>query len=84
METKPKTPATPDSSNFKDLESPISNFRRHSMPRKYFALYERATTGKSRKAAIRSFCLECCGYSSLEVRKCTDLGCPLYIFREEG
>lgn len=57
----------------------------------------RASRGKgkvklpSRKKAIRDFCIECFGggrggrtdnvviYS--EIRKCTDLGCPLYEVR---
>jgi len=38
----------------------------------------------SRKAAIRSFCLECVGYVEKEVRLCTDKGCPLYYFRIGG
>lgn len=31
--------------------------------------------------AIRAFCLECCGGSSVEVRDCTSRMCPLKPFR---
>ena len=39
---------------------------------------------KSRKAAIRSFCIECMGYVGSEVIKCTDKECPLYRWRRTG
>jgi hypothetical protein len=32
-------------------------------------------------AAIRAHCLDCCGGSSEEVRKCTAVGCPSWPFR---
>lgn len=31
--------------------------------------------------AIKEFCLECCGYNSNDVKKCTAPLCPLYAFR---
>lgn len=31
--------------------------------------------------AIKSFCYQCCGYSSQEVKKCTASNCPLYKYR---
>jgi len=31
--------------------------------------------------AIRAKCLDCCGGSEAEVRKCTAIGCPLWPFR---
>ena len=52
------------------------------VPSKYRQLYDRRA--KSRKAAIRSFCLECVGYSETEVRECTDENCPLYDWRLRG
>ena len=55
--------------------------RRAQMPRSYRACYDKAVSGKSRKAAMRAFCLECCGYEIREVFLCTDLGCPLYPYR---
>ena len=54
------------------------------IPRKYKGLYKKATINRSRKAAIRSFCLECCGYQEKEVKLCTDTGCTLYKYREKG
>lgn len=53
-------------------------------PPKYRNLYRRAWTAKSRKAAIRAFCLECVGWSEKEVRLCTAPACPLYEFRLRG
>jgi hypothetical protein len=45
-------------------------------------IFLRAWTGKSRKAALRAFCLECVGYESAEVNCCTTPACPLYEYRE--
>lgn len=55
--------------------------RREEMPRLYRACYDKAVSGKSRKAAMRAFCAECCGWQINEVYLCTDLGCPLYPYR---
>lgn len=38
-------------------------------------------TGKSRKAAIKLMCLECVGGSRADVARCTDGGCPLFLYR---
>lgn len=54
------------------------------VPAKYRKLYRRAWSGKSRKAAIRAFCLECVYWSEKEVRLCTAPACPLFEFREKG
>lgn len=54
------------------------------IPRKYQRLYLRAWTGQSRKSAIRAHCLECMGYQSGEVPRCTAPGCALYPYREGG
>ena len=51
------------------------------MPKLHRATYERAIIGRSRKAAMHSFCCECCGYQIQEVYFRTDLGCPLYPYR---
>jgi len=53
-------------------------------PQKYKKLYVKALAKKSRKAAIRSFCLECMCYYPDEVKRCTDDGCPLYKYRING
>ncbi len=54
---------------------------RENTPQKFRGQYDRATKGRSRSMAIRSFCLSCMGYSPNEVEKCTSLGCPLYKWR---
>ena len=58
--------------------------RLSDVPKKYRQLYRRAWERKSRKAAIRAFCLECDGWSENEVRLCTAPACPLYEFRLKG
>ena len=52
------------------------------IPEKYQPMYNRRK--KSRKAAVRSFCLECVGYSENEVKLCTDHACPLFRWRLRG
>ncbi len=54
------------------------------IPAKYRAMYRTAWKHKSRKKAIRAFCLECVGYMPSEVRLCTSPDCPLFEFRLEG
>jgi len=54
------------------------------IPARYEGLYRRAMAKKSRKAAIRCFCLECCGWVAEEVERCTDTTCPLWRYREKG
>ncbi len=55
--------------------------RLSQMPKQYRATYKRAMTGRSRKAAMRAFCGECCGWEIKEVFLCTDYGCPLFPYR---
>lgn len=55
--------------------------RRAQMPRSYRATYDKAVKGKSLRAAINSFCLECVCWQIEEIRNCTDLACPLYAVR---
>jgi len=47
----------------------------------YRKTYQRAMTGKSRKAAIKSFCLECVHWEREEIRRCTYRKCPLHPYR---
>ena len=63
-----------------DREQKISECRAQ-MPRLYRAKYDAAVGGKSRKAAMHAFCLECCGWQIKEVFLCTGLACPLYPYR---
>ena len=55
--------------------------RRAQMPRSYRATYDKAVSGKSLRAAVNSFCLECVCWQIEEIRNCTDLGCPLFAIR---
>lgn len=47
----------------------------------YRKVYTKAVSHKSRNAAVKAFCLECVGWEREEVKKCTDLACPLYGYR---
>jgi len=55
--------------------------RRAQMPKIHRANYDKAMGGKSMKAAIKAFCLECVGWEKEEVRLCTGLACPLWPYR---
>ena len=55
-----------------------------NMPPKYRALFQRAWARRSRKSAIRGFCLMCVGYSPHEVELCSAPACPLYEYRMRG
>lgn len=55
--------------------------RRSQMPRSYRAVYDKAVQGRSLRASINSFCLECVCWQIEEIRKCTDLACPLWAVR---
>ncbi len=39
--------------------------------------FEKAYVGRSKQAAIKSFCLECIGFERSEIRNCTAPACPL-------
>ena len=54
---------------------------RADMPNVYRGIYDRAVSGKSLRAAVNSFCLECVMYQREEVRLCTSLACPLWLHR---
>jgi len=55
--------------------------RLNQIPESRKAKYKKAVSGKSLRAAVNSMCLECVGYSTREVSLCTDLACPLYMYR---
>jgi hypothetical protein len=55
--------------------------RREQIPRAYKATYDKAVRGKSLRAGINAFCLECVCWHIEEIRHCTDLACPLYAMR---
>ena len=45
------------------------------------SVFERAYVGKSRSAAIKAKCLDCCCYQRNEVKLCTTVACPLWNYR---
>lgn len=51
------------------------------IPKRYRDLYEQAASGRSRKAAIRAYCLMCVDWNAEEVRRCSMSECPLYPHR---
>ena len=55
--------------------------RPYDVPPKYQRLYEKAKSGKSRRAGIRCHCLMCVGWRAKEVELCTAIECPLYAYR---
>ena len=54
---------------------------RADMPKLYRGIYDKAVSGKSRKAAMHAFCLECVGWVIKEVFLCTSPQCSLYPYR---
>lgn len=55
--------------------------RRKQIPDIHRANYDKAIRGRSMKAGVKAFCLECTCWQKEEVRLCTDLACPLYPYR---
>ena len=55
--------------------------RLNDMPRLYRSTYLRAMGGNDRRAAVKSFCLECVCWQREEVKLCTSTACPLYKYR---
>ena len=69
-----------------DGQADVEAVRRRRLaliPVRQRAVFEKAWAGRSRKAAIRAFCLECVGHESAEVNRCTSPACPLYPYRED-
>jgi len=55
--------------------------RRCEIPKSYRGIYDRAVRGRSLRAAINAFCLECVCWQRKEITLCTDLACPLFAVR---
>ena len=51
------------------------------VPVLYRPTYERAFSGKSKAAAIKAACLNCCGNVRAEVTACAVYACPLFSHR---
>ena len=76
----PRPPADPPAGQA-DVEA-VRHDKLADIPVRQRPIFRRAWKGKSRKAAIRAFCLYCMGYESAEVNRCTAPDCPLYEYRE--
>jgi hypothetical protein len=48
---------------------------------RYLAAFRRAYAGKSLRAAVNAFCIECNGFDAAAVRECTAPACPLWHYR---
>jgi hypothetical protein len=59
----------------------IRQRRLAQIPPRQRPIFLQAWAGKSRKAAIRAFCLGCVGHEPAEVNRCTAAACPLYPYR---
>ena len=53
---------------------------RRDAPR-YLDTFRRAYAGKSLRAAVNAFCVECQGYDPAAVKDCTAPACPLFTHR---
>lgn len=84
LEPDPNISEVVGNRQFSGPQTTIATEYEQRIPPAHRGRYRRAITGKSRKAAIRAFCLECTGWSSKEVRLCTSPGCPLYRYRVKG
>ena len=65
-----------------DLEA-VRQKRLEQIPLRQRSIFRRAWMGKSRKSAMRALGLECMGYESAEVNRCTAPACPLFAYRED-
>ncbi len=55
--------------------------RASDIPERYQPQYRKAMAGKSLRAAVNAFCLECVTWDHREVGLCTSSQCPLYPYR---
>ena len=54
---------------------------RKEIPRQFRKVYDIAMSGRSLRAAVNSFCIECVGYVFSEVKQCCSPQCPLFRYR---
>ena len=52
-----------------------------TIPQVYQQNYKTAISGKSRAAAIKAKCLDCCNWQRVEVANCPVETCPLFPYR---
>jgi hypothetical protein len=48
---------------------------------RYLSTLRRAYAGRSLRAAVNAFCIECNGFDAAAVRECTAPACPLWSYR---
>jgi len=48
---------------------------------RYLNTFRRAYAGKSLRAAVNAFCIECMGFEYAAIRDCTAPACPLFLYR---
>ena len=53
-------------------------------PERFRRMYVEAVTCNRRQLAIRTFCVQCTGWTPSETRECTGCGCPLWPYRMGG
>lgn len=67
-----------------DRATDVSSVKKRlsEMPKSFRNNYLAAVNEKaSPRGAIKAHCCECCGYDRSEVRNCTSVACPLYLYR---
>lgn len=75
---KKSVPRRPGGTQVVSFDEVVEGMRK-AVPKEFARLVEKAARG-SRAAGIRLKCLECCGWSRSEVRKCEAVECPLWRF----
>ena len=48
---------------------------------RYLATFRRAYAGKSLRAGVNAFCVECMAFDAAEVKNCAAPACPLWLYR---
>jgi|GEM_PF-2237253 len=74
-------PAQDRLSRLDPARRPVVERRLSQMPNHCRNTYLRAIGGKSPRAAIKAFCLECVGWQRGEIPRCTAPACPLWAYR---
>lgn len=57
------------------------NLRLQQIPDSYKNNYIKAISGKSKAAAIKARCLDCCCWQKIQIPICGVQDCPLYPYR---
>ena len=74
-------PAQDRVSRLDPARRPFVERRLSQMPNHCRGTYLRAIGGRSPRAAIKAFCMECLGWQRAEVARCTVPACPLWSYR---